>query len=46
MAGLIMFFFCSYTNKGIRTMQKDTFAKELLALTVLFIAGYASMLVG
>jgi len=27
-------------------MQKDTFAKELLALTVLFIAGYASMLVG
>ncbi|MDA1023417.1 MAG: hypothetical protein O2817_08770 [Proteobacteria bacterium] len=46
MAGLIMFLFRSQVNKGIRTMQKDTFAKELLALTVLFIAGYASMLVG
>jgi len=46
MAGLIMFLLCSLTNKGPKTMQKDTFAKELLALTVLFIAGYASMLVG
>ncbi len=41
-----MFFFCSlHQTKGTLPMDNEAFVKELLALTVLFIAGYALMVV-
>jgi len=41
-----MFFICSdHQTKGTSPMDNESFVKELLALTVLFIAGYALMVV-